>query len=146
VSAEATADLTLWVHLVSTLLMTGVIWVVQLVHYPLFAAIDAAGFPSYEQSHRRRITLLVAPLMIAEAVTAALLAVQATGALTLTGAALVVVIWASTAFVQVPVHERLSKAFDEADIRRLVAGNWVRTLAWSVRSLIAIQLLREGLS
>ena len=38
------------------------------VHYPLFAHVGQDKFASYEAIHTHRITLLVAPLMIAEAV------------------------------------------------------------------------------
>ena len=38
-------------HLASTLFMVGVIWFVQVVHYPLFAKIGTMEFPGYEQTH-----------------------------------------------------------------------------------------------
>jgi hypothetical protein len=37
----------------ATLFMTGVIWFVQVVHYPLMARVGAAGFPDYEAAHAR---------------------------------------------------------------------------------------------
>ena len=49
------------------------------------------------------------------------------------GAALVGVIWASTAFVQVPLHSALGGAFDGDAHGKLVATNWVRTAAWTAR-------------
>jgi hypothetical protein len=45
--------------------------------------------------------------------------------------ALVGIAWASTAFVQVPLHGTLARGFDEDAHARLVATNWVRTIAWS---------------
>ena len=56
-------------HLVSTLVMVGVIWTVQVVHYPLFAGVGADGWSAYEAAHQSRITLVVGPLMVAELVT-----------------------------------------------------------------------------
>ena len=50
----------------ATPFMTGVIWVVQVVHYPLFARVGVDGFREYEQSHQRRISLVVGIAMPVE--------------------------------------------------------------------------------
>ena len=57
------------------------------------------------------------------------------------GLALVTLIWLSTALLQVPCHEDLSNGFDTEIHRRLVATNWIRTVAWSLRSLLATWIL-----
>ena len=50
-------------------------------------------------------------------------------------------IWASTFFIQVPVHNRLCVAFD-ADLHgRLVQSNWIRTVLWSVRSVLMFRVV-----
>ena len=125
------------VHLASTLLMVGVIWIVQVVHYPLFASVGAGGWAAYEAAHQSRITLVVGPLMIAELVTAVWLVLDRPAALpawaVLLGAALVGLIWASTAFVQVPLHAALGGPFDADAHARLVATNWIRTAGWTLR-------------
>ena len=124
-------------HLGATLLMAGVIWMVQLVHYPLFAGVGAEGWTAYEAGHQAKITLIVGPLMLVELATAIWLVVDRPAALpawaVLGGAALVGVIWASTAFLQVPLHTALSAGFDADAHTRLVATNWVRTVAWTLR-------------
>ncbi len=38
-------------HITATLYMTGLIWFVQIVHYPLFARVGNAEFSAYEQRH-----------------------------------------------------------------------------------------------
>ena len=38
-------------HLGSSLYMVGLIWFVQVVHYPLFDSVGDREFPSYEQRH-----------------------------------------------------------------------------------------------
>ncbi len=134
------------VHAVSTLLMTGLVWTIQLVHYPLFARVGHAAFCDYEAEHTRRITWLVGPLMMVEGLTAFALvaALEAANARAMAGVGvlLVLVIWASTAFLQVPCHTRLGGGFEQAALTRLVATNWIRTVAWSVRGVLAIVLLR----
>lgn len=69
-----TGQFLLLAHAASTLAMTGVIWFVQVVHYPLFAAVGRKGFAAFEASHRRLTTWVVAPLMLVELVCAAWLA------------------------------------------------------------------------
>ena len=56
-------------QLVSTLAMVGLIWFVQVVHYPLFGKVRVRSFHDYKQSHQQRTTLVVAPLMLTKAIT-----------------------------------------------------------------------------
>lgn len=133
------------VHVVSTLMMTGLIWTIQLVHYPLFSRVGEDAFCGYERQHTRRITWLVGPLMLAEGASAtALLLWLPPGtarALAIIGALLLLVIWGSTAFLQVPCHARLGRGFDREVVRRLVSTNWIRTVAWSLRGVLAVILV-----
>lgn len=134
------------VHAVSTLMMTGLIWTIQLVHYPLFSRVGADAFRDYERQHQRRITWLVAPLMLIEAVSAAMLVVllESGGVrmLAVGGVLLLLVIWGSTALLQAPCHTRLSRGFDRELVRRLVSTNWIRTVAWSIRGVLAVTLFQ----
>lgn len=128
-------------HTASTLAMTGLIWFVQVVHYPLFLAIDDAGFASYEQRHVTLTGRVVAPLMLIELATSGLLVLYPptpeTSWLCYLGFAMVAVNWLSTAFLQVPLHGKLQEGKDEQAIRRLVRTNWIRTIAWSGRGVVA---------
>jgi hypothetical protein len=123
-------------HAAATLFMTGVIWFVQIVHYPLFGRVGAAEFPAYEREHARRTGRVVGPAMFVELLLALALAARG-GVLAWTGLALLGVIWASTAFVQVPLHRRLERGTDTAAQQRLVRTNWIRTAAWTGRAVIA---------
>lgn len=125
-------------HLFATLTMFGVIWTVQLVHYPLFAGVGVDGFPAYEAAHKARITWIVLPAMLLELSTAIALVWRRPDVLpgwaVWLGLGLVGVVWVSTAFVQVPLHTTLSAAFDGEVHERLVRSNWIRTAAWSLRA------------
>lgn len=57
----------------ATLLMTGLAWMVQLVHYPSFRYVEPRKFPEFHRFHSNRITLIAAPLMLAELGTAIIL-------------------------------------------------------------------------
>lgn len=128
-------------HLLSTAYMTGLVWFVQVVHYPLMGGVDEAGFAAYERRHQSRTTWVVAPPMLLELATAAALLYRPPAGIppawAWVGAALLAIVWLSTFGLQVPCHDRLSKGFDEAAWRRLVATNWIRTAAWSGRCVIA---------
>jgi hypothetical protein len=62
------------------------------------------------------------------------------------GLVLLAVIWLSTALFQVPQHNGLSRGFDMVAYRTLVASNWVRTSAWSGRSLLVLWMLANAVS
>lgn len=130
------------VHAAATLFMTGLVWFVQVVHYPLYDRVGADGFSRYELDHTRRTGWVVGPAMAVEAGSAAwLLAAPPTGvpvALLWLGAALLALVWLSTFFLQVPRHGELCYGFDAGAHRALVRSNWVRTWLWSARSLVAI--------
>jgi len=127
-------------HLLATGFMTGLIWFVQVVHYPLFAAVGQDAFTEYERRHMQRTGAVVGPPMVVEVGCAVWLALSS-GPLGLVGLALLAVVWLSTWGRQVPLHHRLSARGDQRDIRQLVASNWVRTAAWTARLPIALAIL-----
>jgi len=139
---ELLPRLLLLANLAATLFMIGVIWFVQVVHYPLFAKVRREDFRAYELRHTSLTTWVVAPPMLLEASTALLLFwFPPTGVSTWQlsmGLALVAVIWLSTALFQVPCHNALAQGFDPAVHRRLVGTNWIRTAAWSARGLLVL--------
>jgi hypothetical protein len=133
----------LWLaHLAATLFLVGLIWVMQVVHYPLFADVGAEQFNVYWRRHTRLITLLVAPSMLTEGVTAAFLFFARPPGLSLPllvfTAGLLGVNWLSTWLVQIPLHERLGRRFDPNTLRRLILTNWVRTGAWTLRGVLLL--------
>ena len=134
-------DWLLFVHAAMTLFMVGVIWFVQIVHYPLFHRVGEAGFAEYERQHTRRTGYVLVLPMLVEFATAAALAWRLGGGLAWSGLGLLTVIWLSTWLWQVPAHRHLEQGFDDATYHRLVGTNWVRTVAWSARGIIALVLL-----
>lgn len=133
-------------HAVPTLYLCGVIWMVQVVHYPLFAAVGEREFCAYEKAHCRRIMPIVFPPMLVELALAVWLCVVAPPPdvpWATSGLMLLAVVWGSTFLVQVPCHDRLALRADFAAMRWLVVSNWVRTVAWSLRGVIAAVLLLQ---
>ena len=112
------------------------IWLVQVIIYPGFHRIPPDTFIDYHRWYVNRISFIVLPLMISEVgmTTWWLLDAGTPGAIIST--VLVVIIWSSTFLLQVPIHNRLKSGKKEVLIRRLVATNWIRTIAWSLKSLV----------
>lgn len=146
------ATLTFVLNLLATWYMVGLIWMVQIVHYNLFDRVGEDGFVRYEADHGRLITPIVGVPMLVEIVTAGLLLVHAPAGFPKWAAwaafAMVVAIWLSTAFLQVPCHNRLMEGFDQATYQRLVNSNWLRTALWSARGVLMgwflVNLLRAA--
>ena len=122
------------------------IWLVQLIIYPGFIRIPAQDFIGYHRWYAKRIAMIVGPLMLAEVFlligwwwagadrSAAYVATLA-----------IFIIWLSTFRLQVPIHKRLQNGKDKDLIRQLVVTNWVRTSAWSFKTLVVTTaVLRNG--
>jgi len=143
------ASALLAVHLAATAAMVGLIWFVQVVHYPLYRMVGQAQFAAYESAHQRLTTWVVGPLMAVEAMCAIsllLFPVDGLGkALPIVGLALLAAIHVSTALLQVPAHRVLSGGYDPDVADRLVATNWLRTCGWSARVAIAIAMVLVAL-
>ena len=120
--------------------MVGLIWMVQVVHYPLLVQYSEAVPGTASKDHANRISFVVGPLMAVEGVTALILLVwrpDGMGWLSAwTAAALLGVALLSTVLVQVPLHARLGQGHDADAAARLVRTNWVRTAAWTARGLV----------
>ncbi len=128
-----------------SLYLTGLIWTIQIVHYPLFALVGDTAFPAYHAAHNVRITAIVMVPMLLELVGAFAMAFVVPPGVPpwvgWLGLALVLVIWGDTALVQVPQHNALASMPSRDIIAALVTGNWLRTLAWTARSLILLGAL-----
>ena len=83
--------------------------------------------------------------MIVEADTAAWIVMTRADApwLVWSGLVLVGVVWLATFGLSVPRHDALLRGgYDLSVIERLVATNWVRTVAWTLRAGLAAWMLR----
>lgn len=132
-------------HFAVTLFLIGLIWIVQMVHYPLMKYVEPARFVAFEKEHCQRIGPIVAPAMLLEGTLSFLICYQAYSQqvdiwsllASVSGLVLLGFIWFSTFAVQVPIHNRLSLGFQADQIDALVRTNWIRTIAWTLRGFIA---------
>ena len=135
------------IHFAVTWALVGLIWTIQAVHYPLLKEVGQEGFIAYHERHMARITWVVGPLMLAEVSSAALLLYLGERAV-LFGISLgaLALIWGSTWFYQVPLHQKLSQGYDAPTIERLVRTNIWRTVGWTIRGLCLAALLVSRLN
>lgn len=127
------------IHLGSTWFMVGLIWLIQIVHYPLFARVGKDQFVLYEREHSRLITFIVAPLMLTELVSGisiSYLLLQSYSITLIANIGFLGAIWISTFAIHVPLHQKLQSGFDPLLHERLVSTNWIRTFSWSVRGIL----------
>ena len=133
------------VHFACTWMLVGLIWVIQVVVYPQFLRVGEKQFTQFHFGHCWRIGLLIAPLLVIEVTTAALLLYQGhRESAFVISASLIPVNWLSTAIFQAPAHVRLMNGFDATLIRRLIRLNWLRTVTWTVRGVLLLGAAFSG--
>ena len=129
-------DIVFEMHKFCCYFLTGLIWVIQLVHYPSFSFAEEKNFSSFMNFHQARISLIVIPVMILELGLAALLVYFKAHTWSWLNLFLVLGIWLSTFTLSVPLHAKLDNHFSLKVINSLVKTNWPRTLLWTLRSVI----------
>lgn len=140
------------VHLIATTVMTGVIWFTQIVHYPLFARIPASVSPTHAVENQSRTSYVVGAPMLVEGLCAIALFISPPGessrVLPFIGGALLAVVLLSTIALQVPRHAELATELTQSEIevtvQRLVRSNWIRSVGWSARTVIAAVLVSQA--
>ena len=115
------------------------IWLVQIIIYPGLARIPSNDFVDYHAWYVTRITMVVLPLMICEIVVAiAWFFLQNNLFYPAIAGGIVILVWCSTFTFQVQIHKSLQTGKDKSKIRRLVATNWIRTVAWSLKAVTVV--------
>lgn len=133
---KVSADAFHWAaQLVCCFYMTGVILVIQVIHYPIFSQIDSAMFKAFHSKHSFALGLIAGPIMCLELVSAIWISKNGNPWLAL-NAVLVAALWLITFLISVPLHNRLALGFDEEAWNRLLKTNWMRTFIWGGRSFV----------
>ena len=109
------------------------IWVVQLIVYPVFHKIDDRVFVSWHSSYCNRIGLFVLPLMLLQLIEAASASFFIDDMLAWLKAMGVLGAWIVTLVVSAPCHRKLSKdGMQTQVVNRLIRTNWLRTFLWTL--------------
>lgn len=130
----------LLVNTVINLILVGLIWTIQLVHYPSFKFVDDSCFAEFEAFHIKRISILVMPLMLAE-LFISLISLKLETPWSYYSLLIVGLIWISTFFLSVPLHKKLKSRKNIETISKLVQTNWPRTILWTLKSIYLLSIL-----
>jgi len=138
-------DALLIAHATSAFVLVGLIWTVQVVHYPLMALVGPERFVAYEAMHAPRMAAVVMlPWTVQGFTTLGLLLARpervaswsvAAAAVTAATPVLATIAWS------VPAHARLAGGFDATVHARLVRTNWIRTWSWTAHAANAVAML-----
>jgi hypothetical protein len=143
-------DAVLVLNVLASWTMVGVIWFVQVVHYPLLSVVPVESASAVAVEHQRRTGWVVMLPMTIEGVTTLLLLAMVPAGVAwfvpwLAGIPLAAALGA-TVLLSVPRHARMASNPDPTVGRELVTTNWVRTIAWSLRGLVAAGMLLAALA
>ena len=141
------SEIILLANFVAATVMTGVIWFVQWVHYPLLASVPVDRAVETAIKHQRSTgQVLAIPMAVEGFTTLGLLISRPEGVQVIwpwIGAVLLAVALGSTVFLSVPLHAKMATN-PTADVgRRLVVTNWPRTIAWSARAVVCAVMLLQ---
>lgn len=140
-----TADIALLANAAATLVMVGIIWFVQRVHYPLLAVVSTDRASEVAVEHQRRTGQIVGLPMAVEGVSTLILLATRPEEVPIIwpwiGAVLLAVALGSTIFLSVPLHAKMASEPDLTIGLRLVRTNWPRTIAWSARGIVVVIML-----
>ena len=125
-------------HLIFTSIMTGVIWVIQIVHYPSFHFIEKELYTAFQKFHMNKISIIVIPIMLAELITGMMLFLDKSSKspFLIISFVILVLIWLITGVFFTKAHNELIAGYQELVVNQLVAMNWIRTLLWTLRLLL----------
>ena len=119
-----------------TTVLSGFIWAVQIVIYPMFLHVTPSKSTVYFKVYQRKVSFLVLPLMLAELGIACLFFFLSDGLLfSLLNILSILLIWGVTFIESIHRHQELLLSYKVKTIKRLINGNWIRTAIWTVRAV-----------
>lgn len=119
-------------HALAVFGLFGLIWTIQLVHYPMFKLIEAPHWPRFHRYHSRNISFIVFPLMLVELLTSLQLFLGESTFTHNLSLACAVTSWLLTIVVFIPLHNKVASRPIPDLLQRLVRLNWLRTFVWTL--------------
>lgn len=139
----------LLLNLISTLLIAGVLWFIQLVHFPLINEMPAKNMVNNGYYHMQKILGIINLLFIIDFITIVFLLLLVNSDLSATLMLINILIFLFTVILTritfLPIHQNLSKNPNSFLISKLINLNWIRTLVWSLKVLFMLIIFFEVL-
>tara|TARA_B100000902_G_scaffold393392_1_gene447535 strand:+ start:1167 stop:1586 length:420 start_codon:yes stop_codon:yes gene_type:complete len=120
--------------------MFGVIIVTQIVNYPLLLDFFKSDLKILHKSYVNKISIIVIPFMLLE-LFVALYLVYNEIYLSYTNLGLLIIIYLSTFFIQVPIHDKIKYNANKILLKKLILSNWIRTFSWLLKSIISVIII-----
>ena len=138
-------DIIFKIHLAVTFYMLGVIYLIQVIHYPILALIGEEEFIECHAKHMRQTTFVIALPMFIELLTMGYLLYLSPlfrdDPYFILACLMTVLIWSVTFFISVPLHNILATGYNQKTWKTLINTNWIRTAAWTIRAALIFHLL-----
>ena len=125
-------------HIAFCSIMVGVIWLIQLVHYPAFHFIEKSKYVLFQKFHMERISVIVIPAMSLELLSGVLIFIYRPKGIDyfLISMIILFTIWVITAAYFARSHQTLLNGYNKRKVVSLVKMNWIRTFLWTLRLVI----------
>tara|TARA_B000000475_G_C15956079_1_gene430838 strand:- start:597 stop:1004 length:408 start_codon:yes stop_codon:yes gene_type:complete len=120
--------------------MFGLILTTQIVSYPMFLKAEE-NFSVYHMSYVNKISTIAAPLMIIELFLSLLLVILLQSYFAISIFLIVILIFLSTFFIQVPIHEKLKNNYNIYLCNKLINTNWIRVFLWLSKCIISFIMI-----
>ena len=129
----------LMIHIISTSIMVGVIWVIQLVHYPSFKYVNESDYINFQKYHMSNISYIVFPVMFTELITALIILFFGEKSLFFVLSLICLfLIWVFTGVLFTKYHSILKEGKDLMIIEKMIKANWIRALLWTMRLIMIL--------
>lgn len=129
-------------NLFSAFFMMGLIWIIQVVHYPTFLFLSKKKFMRFTRWHQKRISWIVAPIMLIELISSVVLCFSSLYFwFFYVNLGIVISNLLVTFIIQIPIHKKLNSKKDRKIIKWLIKSNWIRTSLWSLRAFLLLLIL-----
>tara|TARA_B110000444_G_C18678653_1_gene518681 strand:- start:232 stop:621 length:390 start_codon:yes stop_codon:yes gene_type:complete len=125
--------------------MVGVIWLIQLIHYPSFEYISTKRYFEFQKLHMNRVSIIVMPVMLLESISGAyiLFYIFPNDKIYAFSIVLLVIIWIITGLYFSKVHSKLLHDNSLVIKKKLVQKNWSRTIIWTIRLVLIFWLTNK---
>lgn len=158
-------SLILFSNILVTAFLVGLIWFVQIVHYPIFKEVGKQNFHQFHIAHTTLTgKIVILPMLlelglsfwlvwegyevdyslrtndISESIAMRMGNFYFSSIIALL---LTISLWVLTVWIFVPLHGKLgnaTKGYDVEIINKLVFRNWFRTIFWSLRLLVLVYM------
>lgn len=119
-------------HAFAVFALFGLIWTIQLVHYPMFKFVEAPHWPHFHRIHSRNITFIVFPLMLVELLTSLKLYLENDAFSNLLALVCAATVWLVTIIIFIPLHNKVATRPLPSALAHLCHFNWIRTVVWTI--------------